>query len=559
MVILNAFSYPKNSMLGHQCPQMYINYLAEEKGEDQLKELIDEILEQNTEYKSFLTEKRVEIQESAAKIVSCLNSIFAIRENRELILKEIREIGDRKAIEAQVNAVNADIDILTKSSGFTTEESATYEMFLSKKTFHDSQVRRFSLLIDVFGDYSAESLGTVTQFEESFASGNSELISSLGDDKLAVRLFGDIVRHKREALTRVRDEFNKADKEIIDRLRGKVVKHKHKSEELALKLAPYLSKVTNQGLLKDLQRLLSTEQEKTAKIEEREKKLTELAEKEKNARNHLIDSYSALYSSYSALVAKLSEAPFNKIADLELRAAVFFDSERLNSMFSALFDRRSNLDTAFGLSFKDNCFKYDKANHIANIEGIFDKLLQDDKLGLRLKGDGSLRDAAHSLLSDYFSIKYSITQGGDNIFRMSPGKRGLVLLQLILHLSNAAHPILIDQPEDNLDNRTVYHELNQFIKDKKLERQIIFVTHNANLVVSTDAENIIVANQAGQVPGKDNKVFQFEYESGALEYSFKNAEAVGILYQMGIREHVCEILEGGQAAFEKREKKYGFK
>jgi predicted ATPase len=139
---------------------------------------------------------------------------------------------------------------------------------------------------------------------------------------------------------------------------------------------------------------------------------------------------------------------------------------------------------------------------------------------------------------------------------MSPGKKGLILLFLILHLSNADYPILIDQPEDNLDNRTVYTELKDFMKKKKIERQILIVTHNANLVVTTDAENVIVANQDGQDQGNENETYHFEYDSGALEDSFRDQNALGVLNKMGIKEHVCEILEGGEAAFIEREKRY---
>ena len=153
-------------------------------------------------------------------------------------------------------------------------------------------------------------------------------------------------------------------------------------------------------------------------------------------------------------------------------------------------------------------------------------------------------------------FKYKIKYKTEDILDMSPGKRGLVLLQLILHLSNADHPILIDQPEDNLDNRTIYKELNDFIKEKKVRRQIIIVTHNANLVVSTDAEEIIVANQEGQEKGKDNREFAFEYVTGPIENSFKDNSQAGVLYKMGIREHICDILEGGEDAFKKREEKY---
>ena len=135
----------------------------------------------------------------------------------------------------------------------------------------------------------------------------------------------------------------------------------------------------------------------------------------------------------------------------------------------------------------------------------------------------------------------------------------MILLFLILHLSNAEYPILIDQPEDNLDNRTVYKELKEFIKEKKITRQIIIVTHNANLIVPTDSENIIIANQNGQDNSKDNEKYIFEYITGSLENSFNNPAAIGILNQMGIKEHVCDILEGGIEAFIEREQKYDLK
>jgi predicted ATP-dependent endonuclease of OLD family len=97
---------------------------------------------------------------------------------------------------------------------------------------------------------------------------------------------------------------------------------------------------------------------------------------------------------------------------------------------------------------------------------------------------------------------------------MSPGKRGLVLLELFLEMSNEKHPILIDQPEDNLDNRTISKDLVDILKRKKDTRQSIIVTHNANLVVLTDAENVIVANQDGQLI--ENANHRFEYLTGGI-------------------------------------------
>ena len=141
---------------------------------------------------------------------------------------------------------------------------------------------------------------------------------------------------------------------------------------------------------------------------------------------------------------------------------------------------------------------------------------------------------------------------------MSPGKKGTVLLILFLQISTSDYPILIDQPEDNLDNRTIYQLLCTMIKRKKSERQIIIVTHNANLVVGTDSENVIVANQQGQIDNA-SKSYRFEYVNGPIEMSFIDTDIKNELYSRGIREHVCDILEGGEEAFETRERKYGFK
>lgn len=129
---------------------------------------------------------------------------------------------------------------------------------------------------------------------------------------------------------------------------------------------------------------------------------------------------------------------------------------------------------------------------------------------------------------------------------------------MIIKLSKENGPILIDQPEDNLDNRSVSKELVEFLKEKKKERQIILVTHNPNIVVNADAENIIVANQKGQNDVESTSIYHFDYINGALENSFAKNEDTDLLKSMGIREHIAEIVEGGKEAFKKREEKYGF-
>jgi len=97
-------------------------------------------------------------------------------------------------------------------------------------------------------------------------------------------------------------------------------------------------------------------------------------------------------------------------------------------------------------------------------------------------------------------------------------------------------PLIIDQPEENLDPKSVFAEQVPLFAEAKSRRQVIMVTHNANLVINTDADQIIMAESGS--PTK-NRLPQLSYSAGGLE-----TEAV--------RDAVCEILEGGEDAYKER-------
>lgn len=145
---------------------------------------------------------------------------------------------------------------------------------------------------------------------------------------------------------------------------------------------------------------------------------------------------------------------------------------------------------------------------------------------------------AHWLLgTDHISVRYEISYDGVDIRKLSPGTRGIVLLLLYLALDDSDdRPLIIDQPEENLDPKSVFDELVALFTAAKSKRQVIMVTHNANLVINTDADQIIVA-EAG--PHPSGGLPPISYVSGGLENT-------------AIRKAVCDILEGGEAAFRER-------
>ena len=257
--------------------------------------------------------------------------------------------------------------------------------------------------------------------------------------------------------------------------------------------------------------------------------------------------------------------------------------DMMNSIASVLRIQHDNITLSAGYELKkdleeklNECISLRSASMnalIVNVTFQYQKKTKDcikeclaDLLNKSLRGEITFKNGydvqsfiSMILSNNWFSLFYCVDYEGDRLSDMSPGKRSFVVLKLLLDFSDKKCPILIDQPEDNLDNRAIYNELVKYIREKKKERQIILVTHNPNIVVGADSEEVIVANQNGKNAPND-KGIKFQYIHGSLEHSMhrNSDESLPILCRCGIREHVCDILEGGENAFRDRENKYGF-
>lgn len=137
---------------------------------------------------------------------------------------------------------------------------------------------------------------------------------------------------------------------------------------------------------------------------------------------------------------------------------------------------------------------------------------------------------------EYVGVSFKLKMGGRDLEELSPGERGIVLLIFYLALSQNSIPIIIDQPEDNLDNQSVYNKLVPCICAAKQKRQVIIVTHNPNIAVACDAEQIICCKM-------DKNTHKITYLSGAIE-------------DQEIKQNVVDILEGTMPAFDLRRRKY---
>ena len=138
-------------------------------------------------------------------------------------------------------------------------------------------------------------------------------------------------------------------------------------------------------------------------------------------------------------------------------------------------------------------------------------------------------------IEDRIDIELDVSSGGKPNFKdasdLSRGQKCTALLPILLARRDS--PLVIDQPEDNLDNHFIFETVVNAVQQLKRRRQMIFITHNANIPVLAEADLVLVMNSDGRVGGVE--------KSGTVDEC---------------REQIIDLLEGGREAFELRSKRY---
>ena len=539
-------------------PQMYINKVAEE-GENNFYNLIWDILFQNEGFKKYhLAKLKVIDQQNMTIAGTILNYFKSLKELNNLRAEKI-QIGDKDAIEKEIKKIKKQNEELEKTAGFSTEESRNYKALLQSKEKIDNSMQNLNKSIDILEKIESYFNREIDENKINIKNKLIELMNDLQDDLETLGILRVIETDSIsmfDKLKNVIEKHLKFKKNQLEKLKEFNIDKNNNDKELR----PYYTKFKNQESLRDNQKYLESETDKIAKINKYEKEIVMKTNEKNKFKESISNEYRVLFNTYLEIKDELDKEEYKKIEDdIELRAELGFNSRKFLNEFEDNIDKRATISNSLKFYSESNQYVYNEKDHLKNIKKTFEVLMEGKDKNLKKKTERSLKDIVEKLFDDYFYIKFDLFQKGDTIIEMSPGKRGLILLKLYLQLSNSKSPILIDQPEENLDNRTIYSELNDFFRNKKISRQIIIISHNPNLVVSTDSEIVIVANQDGQQLERDNRKYRFEFVTGALENQFEILSEKGILFKKGIKQHVCEILEGGEEAFEKREQKYGFR
>ena len=226
---------------------------------------------------------------------------------------------------------------------------------------------------------------------------------------------------------------------------------------------------------------------------DRLKIITEIFEKKKE----ITDIYKSIYTPVEKEIKRILNDVDSKInfsTDMVVQDKEF--GNRLLSYVSKSYNGIFN-GKAESINTINNMLNDKDFNNITDIlkfiEGVLECVYEDiDNSSKKVKNKQEFYQLLCNL--DYIDIVYSLKVDKLSLQELSPGERGIVLLIFYLALSKDDIPIIIDQPEDNLDNQSVYDKLVPCICEAKKKRQVVIVTHNPNIAIACDAEQIIYCN-----------------------------------------------------------------
>jgi predicted ATPase len=259
------------------------------------------------------------------------------------------------------------------------------------------------------------------------------------------------------------------------------------------------------------------------------------------SKKHILQFYSDLKESVEAKLSSVRTAEFS----VEIDASFVLDRTFFNDFLGHINKKRKG---AFhGSNEPEKVLKALMVeidwNDFDSVFGFFEALIESMRNykgeTIQIKEQVADKKEFYDFLFSlgYFSAKYELRLGGKNLNELSPGEKGLLLLVFYLQLDKDNIPLVIDQPEDNLDNDSIFTVLAKCIRQAKKNRQVILVTHNPNLAVGADAEQVIFV----RLEKAEN--YKFSYDTGAIE-------------NPAINEKIVLVLEGSQPAFVKRRLKY---
>lgn len=513
--------------------QKEIGHLADPKSKTDLSKLIfQKIFERRAEEEIKLIRKYID------------DALSKLGENREQIQKIERDLKDEKGLKEKLEENK-------KQIGFLQDPQIKYlvekrEKFIQIKTQYkeikekiNDEVKTIKKSVEILQPTHLDYIFVKTKENESFLpkewiqfekSDLPQLIKDILDGK--EKLFDSLttIINKIEEHDKYFDQ--KEIKNINDEIR-KVVKEKNIS-------------YSDKGV-EDLQKKIATVETQLKKIEELKKKKQELIKERGEIRkayftnlgtikDKLENVFAAFCNEEGKILNERVKIDFSLNIKKEECIDIIEKDHALDSSFCGNFPREillriigeRGIDEVIGALRKGSFDSWQVWENIGprTVEYL-NNIINKEEVAMRLE---------EILPALSFGLKWRVAQNYKPLTECSIGERSTAVLSVIL--VSGTIPLIIDQPEDDLDHSYIFKPLTDIIKHVKKKRQLIFITHNANIVINGDAEQILIMETED---GKHGNI------------------TISTIEDIERRNKLLSILEGGKEAFENREKKYDFK
>ncbi|MVZ64207.1 TrlF family AAA-like ATPase [Sphingobacterium humi] len=548
-------------------PQNYLVKLAEpelnKKGKS-LNKLVRDLITEDDTSKEWYQDFVNKVSQNDKLRNAQIDIYFETQKEIQDLEDELKTKSNRLVLEKNIETNSQKVEDLNKSTGLTSEQVAEYKELQGKLEANNTKRQNFKDDFSTIQNFNSEFIQAMKSLKQKKDAVLQQLqLQEIKDFyKIAYADIDALLTKANDIATEIEVQVKEDGmRSFIRECKfGEVLNTIH-SEQVEIKklIQPYLQDEQVKKAVEALNLSIANDKKALHDIVVLTKKIQEKNKLLVDTKNEIFEIYKSSYQEYINIITALRDRTIELEKDgLGIVGKAQYNYVKLRKEMYAISDGRSASYNQYNILSDSK-----KATDEADFETIFEdvKKLFNDLIDKKyvLTNRTSIQSAVKIVLDDYFFDYWEINYKNDKLGEMSTGKASFVILMLIIGLSKSKAPILIDQPEDNLDNRSITTDLVNYLRSKKLERQIIIVTHNANIVVNADAENVIVANQKGQNDEQSTSIFKFDYINGAIENSFdKIATETDVLKSMGIRQHIADIVEGGKDAFIMREKKYRF-
>ena len=492
-----------------------------------------------------------------------IDNYFDTLDDIQKLEAELKTKSNKEVLQTNIKTNSEKVEELNKKAGLSDEQIQQYKNFQEQQQKNQKRRELFNSDFSQTNTFLQElnkELSNLQERKNTFLQSiHKNEFRGYYQDKL--KFIDDSIVQLQGLISEIGTIINSEGKRVFntDNIFNKELEQiNYEKSNIEEELKPYQQNEDIKKQIRILEEFIENDGKLLSEIDSLNKKIEEKRQSIETIKANLFELYKNSHYEYINIIRQLKDRTIELEKDgLRIRGIAQFNFPKFRREIISFThgtyndnDKYCILDENRSRIFETN---YDEL--ISNISKMFNEIMTSE---YRIKTI-SKKEAVKKLLNDYFYDYWEITYKNDKLGEMSTGKASFVILMLIIGLSKSKSPILIDQPEDNLDNRSVSENIISYLRNKKIERQIILVTHNANIVVNADAENVIVANQKGQNDKETSSIYKFDYINGAIENTFAKIEAeTDLLKSMGIKEHIADIVEGGKAAFKNRERKYGF-